>query len=53
MTASETRSFYRRSCRQAQAESLLLVSGIVLDRNRFAQIEQAELERLQSAATPG
>ena len=49
LTDADRRAFYRRVCTRAQGESLLLVSGIVLDRNRFAQIEQQDLARLQPA----
>ena len=48
MADAARRDFYRRVCTRAQGESLLLVSGIVLDRNRFAQIEQEDLARRQA-----
>jgi len=44
--AADRRVLYRQACTRAQAESLLLVSGIVIDRARFGQIEKLARERM-------
>jgi hypothetical protein len=41
-------AFYRSVCARAQAESVLLLNGIVIDRARLARIEEAEMERPQA-----